>query len=152
MTRHERRAVACHEAGHVVMAVWYGLHVRDVTLRRSGEALGMVHAIPADDFGTSFCHRLIVNLSGLVAEAELTGKVRKEWWSLGAGRDIENVIALVRPLIRKNWLAIQAVAEALVVKKTLSGRQVEDLVRLAGSVTRLKGETGLLLSQTDRPR
>jgi hypothetical protein len=121
------------------MAVWYGFPVGWVTIIPAKDYLGAVaHGLPVSEFDKAFSHRLIVDLSGLAAEVEFTGTLRTEWRSFGARRDLEHVLKLLRPLIRKNWFAIQAVAEALVLKKTLSGSEVKSLVRLAESVTRLR--------------
>jgi hypothetical protein len=151
-TRKHGARIAYHEAGHAVMATWYGQDLETVSIRPGEANSGSSVTLPTSGYERNLTANLIVSLSGLVAEAEFAGEVPPEWWSVGARGDFEQIRVLVRPLIVKNWPAIEAVAHALLEKGTLTGRQVSGLAHLATLAGRLRSTRpgGLTLDKPTR--
>jgi hypothetical protein len=120
----ELRAVAYHEAGHAVLHVLAGQQVESVTIVPTKEYLGQTRlassAQPVDGYRTLICL-----LAGPVAEALTTGCVNHE----GATDDLEQIVGLVKPLLMRGWYQIDWVAQALLAKKSLTGDEVDALMR-----------------------
>ena len=143
-------ATAYHEAGHAVMAVSLGRNIHKVTIKPGKSQFGSLRAgVCQLGDGRSkasknlFEDEVLILLAGMVAEAQFTG----EYCLQGASEDLAHVQQLIcgragsdsqhqrmyRRLLDKteNTLsdeghtgAIQAIAEELVQKVTISGRAV----------------------------
>ena len=157
-TRHVSDAIrltAFHEAGHAVMAELCGRQVTEVEIVGDPEHTGSVHslAFPPDpgEGDTSDAdiedieRRLKIILAGTVAEAMVTG--REEWdetsedldaavrLAMRLVDDCEGVLPLladtkadVEHNLRARWPAVEAVAEALIARKSLTGTEVRKLL------------------------
>jgi hypothetical protein len=157
----ERRATAYHEAGHAVMSVELRLVVASVNLHRDEHQLGVCRgggALPQEeDFHMPngktrrwVEREIMVLLAGSEAEAMFTGRKNH----LGARSDLHSAVDLAstvcntvdevqayllllairaRDLLATEhlWAAVVAVAEALLERGELKGREVRRIVRRA---------------------
>ena len=153
-----REAIAYHEAGHAVMSIVVRQAFRYVTIVSSEDSLGHVqHTDWGENFQpdiemNSRIQRQIENsvltlLAGRVAEKRLTGR----WNHVGASYDLHQAVKLAgyvwgddtvlpsymsfmharaQSLVanERNWVAIQAVATALLVQPKIGSRKVRRIV------------------------
>jgi Peptidase family M41 len=117
---------AYHEAGHAVIGTWYGFEVGTVTVVPEGPWRGCCRWV-GQNKGDPM-HRVVMYLAGVIAEDEYTGR---GWAVPGAIDDLSRTFRELRPIIQKHWISIEAVAGALLAKKTLTGGEVRSLIRLA---------------------
>lgn len=173
-----QRAVAYHEAGHVIAAYVLRIASKRVTIVPEGEAGGAaVHETPAKDpryvdapvtvedwtwyrrrSGTESARlalrvkrakaHLVICYAGPAAQRRLTGR----WDHVSAASDYRNADDLAcaldeswqdvprltkearrraEEIIDENWSAVQAVAEALLRRRTISGAYVRRIVASA---------------------
>ena len=100
MTPEERKRVAYHESGHLV--VLYMLHPTDDVFKASiiarGSALGVVHHNPREEMHTRSRDKLMadiqVSLAGYVAEKEVMGET-----SDGVASDFRHAMALAHTMV-----------------------------------------------------
>jgi hypothetical protein len=144
----ELRLTAYHEAGHAVIALSLGRSIQRVSVVARENQLGHVEfkkgsRRPAKDVMEAEC---LVLLGGLAAEACITGGYR---WD-AARQDLEYVERLIyrraaserqartlfRRLLRKveyllddaaTWRAVEAIANEVLEKSTISGRSARHL-------------------------
>jgi ATP-dependent Zn protease len=145
---------AYHEAGHAVLALLLGRPVHRVSVRANHLRLGLCEfkpgaGRPADDV---LERDILILLGGLAAEARFTGKY--DWDA--AGHDLQELRDLVdlrarndkqadrleRRMLDKTehlldrpgvWEATERIAQELVRKTTISGRQARHLFEEAVS-------------------
>jgi hypothetical protein len=148
----DRVVTAFHESGHAIGGLYSGLAVVEVTVIGDGDCDGVSRIpLPKENRRERLpdCVRML--LAGPVAERVwygLHGFICEERWPGGAG-DVERARRLVRcfydaadahkflvgfgaPVTRfveKHWAEIVAVAEALAARGTLSGAEIERIVR-----------------------
>ncbi len=143
---------AYHEAGHAVIAIMVGRTVNKVSIVPSGKKLGVCKmnkgrtkashdALEAD---------LLILLAGMAAEGRKAGKYNMQ----GASQDLREAekLAFMRAgnanqaekILRRafdkvhnlmdqkaTWIAIKAIAEALLENQAISGREADHHYRLA---------------------
>jgi len=133
------RATAYHEAGHVVARHAFGFAPTEVSIRRDGSGLvrgGATTKRPGEI--------IIIALAGPVAEVLAAGArdlgtcrgdivyaMRVLDAAYGADRAdevFELHAAAAHDIVRARWASVERVAEALLAKRRLSGRQVRALL------------------------
>lgn len=154
-TRGAERLTAFHEAGHAVMAELCGRQVTEVEILGDREHTGSVQslAFPPDPASGALSQaetedverQLKIVLAGTVVEAMVTGR---EDWDETSGDldaavrlamrlvdDCEDVLPLLADIradverdLRRQWTAVEAVAEALMQHKSLTGTEVRKLL------------------------
>lgn len=150
----DRRATAYHEAGHAVAAWWLGLRFRGVSIRPDDESEGRLtwHTLPArfqPDVNLTprgeqlLGQRTVVSLAGGIAQEIATGT---PWDECGVGGDVQNTVTFglyasggddqecelycdlmahrARRIIRRQWAAVEAVAQALLEREQLTEDEV----------------------------
>jgi hypothetical protein len=149
-TPRDRRAIAFHEAGHVVMAFLQGIKVFRACIGGNG-----VQPIFDDDkCGTNWgwvCHEplddvpaepfVLFKLAGVVAQ-KIDDPRRRTWANLDAvmgrddlpkareraGDDLESLRRKTRHVLKSNWPAVVAVASRLLRGGVVAGRDLKELV------------------------
>ena len=102
MSEEERRTVACHEAGHAVVAatVENAEPVHKVTIVPRERAMGLTEQLPDGDrylFQRSYLtDRLAVLMGGRAAEEEVIGEITS-----GAANDFKQASRLARSMVRE---------------------------------------------------
>jgi ATP-dependent Zn protease len=149
------RLTAFHEAGHAVMAELCGRQVTEVEIVGGPEHTGTVHslAFPPDPGEGEASQaetedierRLKIILAGTVAETMVSGR---EDWDETSGDldaavrlamrlvdDCEEVLPLLGEIrievergLRAHWTAVEALADELMQRKTLTGSEVRKLL------------------------
>src|SRR5436309_14023213 len=114
----DSRRVAYHEAGHAVIGTMAGLSISSVTIVPSGDAEGMAVVSPTEAT-LNLETNLYFLLAGMACEIIATGRLETG----GLGGDLGKVHQLLHPFFidPDRWYPIQWVAQALLVKKTLTG-------------------------------
>lgn len=128
MTRDERRRVAFHEAGHAVFHTMHGDLIDRVTIVPGRDYAGQVTFQESSSSGTF--SRLMCLLAGPAAEAVFSGGLDLE----GAHDDLRQMINLVATNLsadEETRSAIDWVAQALLVKKKLTGDEVRSVMQQA---------------------
>jgi ATP-dependent Zn protease len=154
-TRKSLESTAYHEAGHAVIAVAEHILVKHVTIRPGGDAWGHIsrrNLIENDEdrLQRYLPREIRVMLAGLAAEWRFTGRNNFRGASADFNAAVDLAIRVYRPKtaghylkfmtslmkdvvsVPANWCRITAVAEALLERETLTGREVRELYR--GSV------------------
>ena len=150
-----RRLTAYHEAGHAVMAQLCGRRLTEVEIVGDEDHSGSVQSLRfADEHGSvhdpalptaPIERRLLCTAAGMVAENLATG--RQEWdescedldaavhLAMKVVGDCERVVPyleIVREhteeLLRGQWRAVEALADALVERRRMSGEEVRRLL------------------------
>ena len=127
-----RLEVAIHEAGHAVLARALGLRSGRATLR-DHDGGARAYFIPGDSIDG-----VLAVLGGRAASLELLG-VADEFGLLMADKFVQRepwyarivrrqLIAQARDLVRKHRDAVERVADALLDRGTLTGREIDRLV------------------------
>jgi len=126
VTRDERRAVAYHEAGHAVIYTQVGSPIEMVTIVPTANYLGQVKLVQTQSSPDEFT-RLMCLLAGPAAEAVCGGSFDPS----GAGHDLAQMIQVVasRFVEEETRSAIDWVAQALLMRKKLSGAEVKALIQ-----------------------
>jgi cell division protease FtsH len=102
MDEKDRRVIACHEAGHAIVA-WFTSEadpVHKVTIIPHGLALGVTEQVPGEDkYNYDRCYlfaRLSVMLGGRVAEELAIGEI-----TTGAENDLKEATHLARRMVTR---------------------------------------------------
>jgi ATP-dependent Zn protease len=149
------RLTAYHEAGHAVMAQLCGQQLTEVEIVGDEEHTGSVRSLRfVDEEGSSrdpaiptapVERRLLCTVAGMVAENLVTGhrELDESCEDLDAAvqlamkvvGDCERVIPYLEvvrehteDLLRRNWDAVEALADALVERRRMSGEEVRRLL------------------------
>ena len=149
------RLTAYHEAGHAVMAQLCGRQITEVEIVGDEDLTGSVQSLRFADEDPSehdpavptapVERRLLCTAAGMVAESMVSG--RRDWdeacedLDLAVGLamkvvdDCERVIPFLEivrehteDLLRRNWGAVEALADALIEHRSLSGEEVRQLL------------------------
>lgn len=147
-------STAHHEAGHAVVAHLEGLGIRRVTIVPTEEMRGHVLRTPLpkdfepDDLDNR-TRNLIeaharVSLAGHIAqkrafprshrgdEEDFSAAVRGVSFLAGDNEMLEAYLHLLhlqtKAMVKTNWFLVEAVAQALLEQKTLSGRDVKQVI------------------------
>ncbi|HUT43440.1 MAG TPA: ATP-dependent zinc metalloprotease FtsH, partial [Desulfobacterales bacterium] len=100
ITEEEKRLIACHEAGHVLVSKFIpgADPVHKVSIIARGRALGLTHFLPADEkhnWSYNYCiGKLTVLLGGRAAEI-----IKFNDMTNGAANDIENATSMARKMV-----------------------------------------------------
>ncbi|MBI4354293.1 MAG: AAA family ATPase, partial [Candidatus Omnitrophica bacterium] len=150
MTEDERRRIACHEAGHIV--VTYLLHPTDDVFKASiisrRDALGVVYHQPREELFTSSRTRILANikaaLGGYVAE-----KLKFESTSDGVAADFHNAMIQAHQMVWRLGMGMngyigdyEALLSSWAFRSSSTGDRLSDKTK-----ERLNEETHLILSQ-----
>jgi ATP-dependent Zn protease len=149
------RNVAYHEAGHAVIGVAVGMPLARVTIRPRGNSLVDGKTMWRHGSRSPLLSQVIVDYAGFSAERRIDASVRWEegvddhdvledkilrgQWAdseeavADAYRFMRKVKKASAALVTRHWKAIITVAEELLRKQTLTGKQVRELVRLSPS-------------------
>jgi ATP-dependent Zn protease len=151
------RAMAFHEAGHAVVSVIERIPLKRVTCRPGQDFLGACEHPPWDlpspdvtwneEVESRLRGHIRLLFAGVIAEVKSTGTAE---WNLAGfegdkdtigdlvlriGGDSDSASAICEQeceattgLVSKHWKAIEAVAEALLVRKELSPQEVSEIV------------------------
>jgi len=147
-TSSELRAIAYHEAGHVVVGIRLGLEVLDSDIERDGEGgRGHTHFAPADAADRGQVERVITTfMAGFAAEIKLGSADLQGCWN-DVDRLLREWLAYLEPDPRRRpgvvglflaraqseleapgvWAAVEAVASALLNDVRLDGPRARDL-------------------------
>jgi ATP-dependent Zn protease len=156
MTQKELERTAYHEAGHVVIALHFGMPLRWVSIEPAGECMGHTLIHPERPAGTprELREEIVFSLVGYQAEIEFDPSVDMEDGYIGAdesdaleavswypvrrarGEDkdeaydryLERFRGETLRLVRQLWPAIQMVACELLKHETVTGDEVKALV------------------------
>lgn len=151
----KRETTAYHEAGHAVAAFLNGFEIEFATIKRCGDAAGMVKALPKGklDLRNGSPHMrakiescLIMTLAGDAAQRKFAPRSSRNWQTssdresatdmalavCGTGESATAYIAwlaiVTRDLIQSRWQSVERVAAALLEKETLSGQEVREAI------------------------
>jgi ATP-dependent Zn protease len=146
---------AFHEAGHAVMAELCGQHVTEVEIVGDDEHAGSVRSLRFTEERPSEHdpaiptapdeRRLLCTAAGMVAEALVSGR---DGWdercedldaavrlAMRVVDDCENVVPFLEivrehteELLRRNWPAVEALADALIERRRMTGEEVRRLL------------------------
>ena len=147
-TSSELRAIAYHEAGHVVVGIRLGLEVLDSDIERDGEGgRGHTHFAPADAGDRGQVERVVTTfMAGFAAEIKLgSADPQGSWYDVDLL--LREWLAYLEPDPRRRpglvglflaraqseleapgvWAAVEAVASALLNDVRLDGPRARDL-------------------------
>jgi hypothetical protein len=147
-----RKEVAFHEAGHAVIGHELDLAIETATIKPGGGYLGRV----THDFFRridDYTNDILCSMAGAIAELEFSGQPF-EWKRPNLRVDLRNIRYAkwrlendghevhpdsyyeeqTRKLVREHWRKIEAVADALLKKETLSRIELRELLRNYGRV------------------
>lgn len=145
-----RDAKAYHEAGHAVVAFFNRFRIDFATIRRSGDAEGMVMLKPGRldlDSATPVMRQkverwIIVTLAGDIAQRKFAPRSSRQWQTTsdraaaadlalsvcGSGESATAYLAwlqiVTRDIVDGRWPMIDRVARELLAKETISGDEV----------------------------
>lgn len=153
----ELRAIAYHEAGHVVVGTRLGLDVLDTDIERDGEGgRGHTHFAPADAADRGQVERVVTTfMAGFAAEVKL-GSAESEgsWYDIDLLQrqwfgylepDLQSRPGLVRRFLARAqaeldtpgvWTAVEAVASALLSEVRLDGPRARELATVSARTGR----------------
>jgi ATP-dependent Zn protease len=146
-TRKDRLCI--HESGHATLAKLLGLTVHSISvghfrhpdgrLATGDGRVDVMLGIPADN--------MILVYGGSAAEALKFGKSdvsssrtdREMAKKFATGAGLEHLLGKAQfhafQLLRKNWTAVEMIADALMQHDSLTGRQVDELMEKAAKIT-----------------
>lgn len=139
--------IAYHEAGHAVVNIIANFKITDVTITADGKALGRCNALSivdcidqndARETRRALRALLVSTAAGPVAQAlysrtpvnwdqgdyEIAHRIMTDYLRL---RSLDRIEREARILLRQHWREVQAVAHALLRKRTLAGNEVEEI-------------------------
>jgi hypothetical protein len=147
-----RKEVAFHEAGHAVIGHELDRAVETATIKPDKGYLGRV---THDWFRQidDYTNDILCSMAGAIAESEFTGQPF-EWSAPNLRTDLQNIRYAkkclekaghevhpdsyyeeqTRKLVREHWRKIEALAEALLKKETLTRIELRELLRKYGRV------------------
>jgi ATP-dependent Zn protease len=157
-TATDLRRTAYHEAGHAVIHRAMGMVCGEASIVPNFDTMTAGYAIAADHYVTGrewerrgkvrdwrsiLRGRIIGYMAGREAEIIAFGRKRKKY---GDGDDLLQIALMaeeadvseaylerlrpkVGPLLRHHWPKVEAVAEALLIRKTLSGSEIDAIIK-----------------------
>jgi ATP-dependent Zn protease len=137
------KAIAYHEAGHAIAMLRCGVKIATCTINNS-EDDGYGRTIPADHQNATDRQQLMIAWAGPFAQmrvdpyADVVSSDQQELKKVlhdfrGSRLDmIDELYKAAREaceLVEREWRFIERIAEALLAKETLSGEELERLIR-----------------------
>jgi hypothetical protein len=132
-----RELVAIHEAAHAAVALAVGLSPLSIKIEPTqGEAGTVAGLAPFDDTSATREQIALVYLAGRAAQLHAGADDRGCIKDMEFVRELEvpgfyQLEAEARRLVAANWPAINAVAAELLLRGTLTGREVRSIWRAA---------------------